>query len=192
MINDFLELANDEKLYASLNPHLHNNVRLLGSLLGKAIRAQSGEAIYARIEAVRLLAIEARTENLVDNQALRKQLEGLSADDMFSLARAFSLFLNLSNIADQHEQLRLHKSLDWDGLDERAERPDRQNSFCKLNDKFALIIEQGISPQKLYETVCNLSIEPVLTAHPTEVSRRTVSNKYLRISAETILTFSLK
>lgn len=176
------DLADNEQLYASIHPHLHANVRLLGGLLGKAIRKQSGDALYERVEDIRKLAIEARSANQANNLALRKQLEGLSAEDMYSLARAFTLFLNLSNIADQHEQLRLHRKLDWDGLDENAQRPQIQNAFCKLNDKISLILEQGIDADTLYETVCKMAIEPVLTAHPTEVSRRTVSNKYLRIS----------
>ena len=113
---------------------------------------------------------------------MQEQLKGLSAKDMYYLARAFSLFLNLSNIADQHEQLRLHKSLDWDGLDENAERPTIQNAFCKLNDKLSSLIAQGVNADDVYNTICDLKIEPVLTAHPTEVSRRTVSNKYLRIT----------
>ena len=182
MIDKPSDLSDDEPINPNLNPHLHSNVRLMGGLLGKAIRRQSGDRLYQRVEDIRKLAIKARSSNHKGSQALHQQLEGLSAEDMYSLARAFSLFLNLSNIADQHEQLRLHKSLDWDGLDENAERPDVQNAFCKLNDKISSIIKQGVDTDTLYKTVCEMAIEPVLTAHPTEVSRRTVSNKYLRIA----------
>ena len=175
-------MTNNVKDFINRNPHLDKNVHLLGDLLGKAIRAQSGEALFKRVEEVRHLAIDARISGKTDQQALHDKLIGLSAEDMYRLARAFSLFLNLSNIADQHEQLRLHKALDWDGLDANAKRPTTQNAFCKLNDRVQVILDKGISPEKLYDTVCELAIEPVLTAHPTEVMRRTVSNKYLRIS----------
>ena len=174
------ESNNDERL-TRLVPHLNKNVRLLGGLLGDAIRAQSGEELYQTVEDVRKLSIAARSGLKKQNLALHQKLSDLSADDMYHLARAFNLFLNLSNIADQYEQLRLHKALDWDGLDENAERPVAQSSFCKLNNKFASILETGVPPDALYTAVCELAIEPVLTAHPTQVSRRTVSNKYLRI-----------
>ena len=168
-----------------LVPHLNENVRLLGELLGDAIRAQGGEPLFKMVEDVRRLSIAARSGQEKQNLALHQKLVELSSDDMYHLARAFNLFLNLSNIADQYEQLRLHKALDWDGLNENAERPAYQSSFCKLNNKFASILESGIDPEKLYKTVCELAIEPVLTAHPTQVSRRTTSNKFLRI--ETLL-----
>lgn len=181
-MNTDKQLAENEQIVANLNPHIHKNVHLLGELLGKAIQTQSGIEIYERVEQIRKLAIESRSGNQDDNHALHQHLSSLSAEEMYLLARAFSFFLNLSNIADQHEQLRAHKSLDWDGLNEDSQRPVTENAFCKLNDKVASILEKGITPDALYETVCNLKIEPVLTAHPTEVSRRTVSNKYLRIS----------
>lgn len=175
------ETHRDES-HAKLNPHLDDNIRLLGSLLGKAIQTQSGDELYEMVEYVRCLSIAARHGDQAQAEALQEKLSGLFAKDMYLLARAFNLFLNLSNIADQYEQLREHKALDWFGLDENAERPVQQSPFCKLNNKFSLILQQGVSTEKLYETVCNLSIEPVLTAHPTEVARRTVSNKYLRIN----------
>ena len=168
--------------YANLNPHLDDNIRLLGSLLGKAIQTQSGDELYEMVEYVRRLSIAARQGEQTQAVVLQEKLSGLPAKDMYLLARAFNLFLNLANIADQYERLREHKALDWFGLDENAERPTYKSPFCKLNNKFALILKQGVSAKKLYESVCNLSIEPVLTAHPTEVARRTVSNKYLRIN----------
>jgi phosphoenolpyruvate carboxylase len=176
-----LSAPGDNEGLTKLVPHLHNNVRLLGGLLGDAIRTQSGEPLFQMVEEVRRLAIDARSGLEAQNQVLHQKLVGLSSSDMYQLARAFSLFLNLSNIADQYEQLRLHKALDWDGLDENYERPAYQSSFCKLNNKFTSILESGVSPNKLYETVCDLAIELVLTAHPTQISRRTISNKYLRI-----------
>jgi len=180
MSNPITESLSGEDL-KKLVPHLNDNVRLLGGLLGDAIRSQSGDTLFQMVEDVRRLSIAARSGLEKQNQALHQKLAGLSSEDMYHLARAFNLFLNLSNIADQYEQLRLHKALDWDGLDENSERPAYQSSFCKLNNKFASILESGVTPEKLYKTVCKLAIEPVLTAHPTQVSRRTVSNKYLRI-----------
>ena len=174
--------TNPGEPHANLNPHLDDNIRLLGSLLGKAIQTQSGDELYDMVEYVRRLSIAARQGEQAQAVVLQEKLSGLPAKDMYLLARAFNLFLNLANIADQYEQLREHKALDWFGLDENAERPVHKSPFCKLNNKFALILKQDISAEQLYDAVCNLSIEPVLTAHPTEVARRTVSNKYLRIN----------
>ena len=53
MMENLTALDDDEQIYASLNPHLHKNVRLLGGLLGKAIRRQSGDALYQQVEAIR-------------------------------------------------------------------------------------------------------------------------------------------
>lgn len=171
--------VNLEQIILDLPEQLHENVRLLGKFLGDAIRTQSGKGLFERVEKVRQLAIDARNQQTNDHHALQAELTGLSADEMYDLARAFNLFLNLSNIADQHHQLVTYDSSESSQNKSRSGK----SAFCDLDQKFNDILKAGISPEKLFETVNTLSIEPVLTAHPTEVSRRTVANKYLRISA---------
>lgn len=161
----------DEQL---INKNLRENIRLLGSILGDTIKEQCGDELYEHVESVRKLAIAVRNGESTPTQ-LHKQLHGLPAEQVYLLARSFTLFLNLANIADQHAQLKID-------LQAQDDPQKDKSSFCKLNDKMQSFIDKGIDPDILYDTVCNLSIEPVLTAHPTEVVRRTISNKYLRIT----------
>ncbi|MFT7661423.1 MAG: phosphoenolpyruvate carboxylase [Gammaproteobacteria bacterium] len=159
----------------NINESLKENIRLLGSILGDTLREQCGDELYQRVESVRKLAIAARMGEATDAVDLHKQLGGLPAQDVYFLARSFTLFLNLANIAEQHAQLKLDLYAESDDTIDRT-------VFCKLNEKMQSFIDKGIDPETLYETTCALAIEPVLTAHPTEVVRRTISNKYLRIS----------
>lgn len=160
---------------AVINESLKENIRLLGSLLGDTLRRQCGDALYQRVEVVRKLAIAARSGAATETAKLHQQLSGLPAQEVYFLARSFTLFLNLANIAEQHAQLKLDLYAESDASIDRS-------AFCKLSDKMQSFIEQGIDPETLYQTTCALAIEPVLTAHPTEVVRRTLSNKYLRIA----------
>ena len=73
---------------SNLLPHLNQNVRLLGGLLGDAIRAQSGEPLFQMVEDVRRLSIGARSGLEQQNQELHRKLAGLSSDNMYQLARA--------------------------------------------------------------------------------------------------------
>ncbi|MDH3638040.1 MAG: phosphoenolpyruvate carboxylase, partial [Gammaproteobacteria bacterium] len=81
------------------------------------------------------------------------------------LARAFSHFLNLANIAEQHHQVRQRRIADSNAIDQEFQR----------------LHEAGVSPEQLYEAVGNVNIGLVLTAHPTEVARRTLTLKYKKI-----------
>lgn len=158
-----------------ISENLKDNIRLLGSILGDTIRDQCGDELYQRVEAVRKLSIASRLGESNETKTLHQQLSGLPAEDVYLLARSFTLFLNLANIAEQHAQLKIDLQAESD------DAPDK-SAFCKLGDKMQSFIDQGIDPDQLYETTCALAIEPVLTAHPTEVVRRTISNKYLRIT----------
>jgi phosphoenolpyruvate carboxylase len=93
---------------------------------------------------------------------------------MLLLARAFAHFLNLANIAEQHHRVRRR----------RAHRRDLQSPPQRgsCEEAFARLIADGLSPRALHESVCRLPIELVLTAHPTEVSRRTLVEKYNRVA----------
>ncbi len=158
-----------------INENLKGNIRLLGSILGDTLRNQCGDELYDRVESVRKLAIASRLGETSETEALHQQLSGLPAKDVYLLARSFTLFLNLANIAEQHAQLKIDLQAEGD------EKMDK-SVFCKLSDKMQSFIDQGIEPDELYAKTCALAIEPVLTAHPTEVVRRTISNKYLRIT----------
>ena len=159
------------------DPHqpLRDDVRLLGELLGETLRAQEGEALFRTVERVRALAKSARAGNDDDFRLLSDDLSRLSLDDAQLIARAFAQFLHLANIAEQHHRVRRRRAYQRDP----AARPQRGS--CE--EAFARLLGGGLTADRLYEAVCALRIELVLTAHPTEVARRRIVQKHNRIAA---------
>jgi len=159
------------------DPHkpLREDVRLLGDLLGATLRALEGEAIFAAVERVRALAKSARGGDDDDFETLAAELASLPVDAAVPVARAFSHFLNLANIAEQHHRIRRRREYQRDP----AATPQRGS----CDETFARLIANGLSPDRLHEAVGTLQIELVLTAHPTEVARRTLVQKYNRMAA---------
>jgi phosphoenolpyruvate carboxylase len=139
---------------------LSDDIHLLGDLLGETLRAQEGDALFELVEQVRALAKAGRFDELASQPAHL----GLP------VARAFAHFLNLANIAEQHHRIRRRREYQRD-----PEAPPQPGScdevFGRLRDHEAL-----------YDAVTSLRIELVLTAHPTEVVRRTLLQKYRRIA----------
>ena len=90
----------------------------------------------------------------------------MPVDDALPMARAFTHFLNLANIAEQHHRIRRRRAY------QRDPQAPPQRGSCE--EAFARLIAGGITPDRLHEAVCALRIELVLTAHPTEVARRTL------------------
>lgn len=157
---------------------LRDDVRLLGSLLGDTIRQQHGEALYQLVEEIRQMAKDARSGNVNKTSRLSDRLAELESDQVVILARAFALFLNLANIAEQHHQVRQRRQIA--AATNSQDAADKSCSFIEA--EFGKLIESGITPETLCQQVSRLSIELVLTAHPTEIVRRSVSTKFLRIN----------
>ncbi len=158
------------------DPHqpLRDDVRLLGQLLGDTIRAQAGQELFDTVETVRLLARSAREGQAADFAHLTQVLGSWSVDHALPVARAFAHFLHLSNIAEQHHRIRRRRAYQHD-----PHAPAQPNS-CE--EAFAALLDAGVPPDDLYDAVCALHIELVLTAHPTEVMRRTLMQKIARIA----------
>jgi phosphoenolpyruvate carboxylase len=159
------------------DPHkpLRDDVRLLGDLLGETLTQLEGEALLQRVERVRLLAKGARAGNDDEFRILASELSELSSEEALPLARAFSHFLNLANVAEQHHRTRRRRAY------QRDPRAAPQRGSCA--DGFPRLLAGGLTRAQLHEAVCALRIELVLTAHPTEVARRTLVQKYNRIAA---------
>ena len=158
------------------DPHkpLRQDVRLLGELLGDTLRERGGQQLFDAVEHVRTLAkaTHAGERPLAD---LAERLGALPVDAAIPLARAFTHFLNLANVAEQHHRIRRRRAYHRDP----ASPPQRGS--CE--ETFARLIAGGVTHDALYDAVCRLRIELVLTPHPTEVSRRTMIHKYNRIAA---------
>ncbi len=156
---------------------LRDDVRLLGEILGATLRRQEGDALFARVERVRALAKERRAgdrrESAADVDALAAELAGMPVDDAVPVARAFAHFLNLANVAEQHHRVRRRRAYQRDA---RA-RPQPGS----IEEALPRLLST-VSPDRLYEAAVSLGIELVVTAHPTEIMRRTLQQKYRRIA----------
>ena len=149
---------------------LRDDVRLLGGALGQAMAEHLGQPFLDKIEQIRQLAKQGRMGDEAARQALTRELQELRGDELIQVTRAFTQFLNLANIAQQHDRVRYHQNnvaqdgllLGQDGLRATINR----------------LLEQGQSPDQIAQAIPKLSIDLVLTAHPTEVVRRSLIQKY--------------
>ncbi len=92
---------------------LREDIRLLGGLLGKTLKNQVGERFYDLVEEIRALSKSARQENNLEAETwLRQLIRSLGDDETLVLARSFSHFLNLANIAENYHKMRSHRNDD--------------------------------------------------------------------------------
>ncbi|ENX18417.1 phosphoenolpyruvate carboxylase [Acinetobacter sp. CIP 64.2] len=148
---------------------LREDVRLLGNLLGETLKQHAGQDLFNQIEQIRALAKGARDGQIEAEKQLEQLFLGLKDEEILPLTRAFSHFLNFANIAEQYHVVRSRRQAEFD---EHAPSP---NPLPHLFEKFKT---QQINAKQLFQQICDLKIELVLTAHPTEVSRRTLIQKY--------------
>jgi len=154
----------------SVNTPLRDDVRLLGDLLGQCLRQQAGEDLYQTIETIRQASVTTRGEQGAALSSLRDLLSPLDDATLLEVARAFSQFLNLSNIAEQHHRERLHR--------QHQRYPGDPGGDQGIRDVLQRLQEEQIASGVIEGTLRDLSVELVLTAHPTEVTRRTLIRKY--------------
>jgi phosphoenolpyruvate carboxylase len=153
---------------------LREDVRLLGELLGETLRRHEGQAIFELVERVRALSKKARGGSDADFATLTRILEQMPVQEAMPVARAFSHFLNLANIAEQHHRIRRRRDY------QRDKTAPPQIGSC--DETFGRLIAAGIAPDRLHQAISRLRIELVFTAHPTEVTRRTLMQKFKRIA----------
>ena len=154
---------------AAVADALREDVRLLGNILGQVLKQHAGDALFTQVEQIRNLAKDARDGQAEAEQQLQQLLQGLADADILPLTRAFSYFLNFANIAEQYHVVRSHHLAECSGLE--------PNPLAQLMQELRLL-----PPEQLYQQLSHLKIELVLTAHPTEVSRRTLIQKYDQIN----------
>lgn len=153
-----------------------DDCRLLGSLLNEVLQREVGSNFMEKVERNRILAQSAcnmRASGIEDTaELLEKQLiseiSQMNLEEALTLARAFSHYLNLMGIAETHHRLR------------KARNVAHMSKSC--DDIFNQLLQGGVSPEELYNTVCKQEVEIVLTAHPTQINRRTLQYKHIRIA----------
>lgn len=156
------------------NAPLRDDVRLLGEELGAVLREQAGETLFDTVETIRQAAVESRASGEMQLTRLRQLLDPLDDDTLLEVARAFSQFLNLANIAEQRHRERLHRH--------HQRYPGDPDTDQGLRQVFTELKQRGLGSDRIGEVLEGLSVELVLTAHPTEVTRRTLIRKYDQIA----------
>ena len=158
------------------DPHkpLRDDVSMLGEMLGETLRAREGPALYEMVERVRRIAKAGRRRNEPAIDELEEPLRALPLAMAVPVARAFSHFLTLANIAEQHHRVRRRR----DYLRDAASVP-QPGSFA---DTFARLLNAGVTADALHAAVTSMRIEIVLTAHPTSITRRTLAAAHVRIA----------
>ncbi|MEM8627819.1 MAG: phosphoenolpyruvate carboxylase, partial [Pseudomonadota bacterium] len=154
---------------------LRDDIRLLGRLLGDTVRAQEGEAVYELVEAVRRNGI--RFHRDADEQArdqLQAALRALSPEQAVKVIRAFSYFSHLANIAEDEHHIRRTRAHDIAGSPPR--RGTVPNALARVIDG------AGVTPQEVCSFFQDAFISPVLTAHPTEVRRKSTMRREMAIA----------
>ena len=148
---------------APVKPIAQNaDIRYLGKLLGDVIRVYGGTELFQRIENIRASSVD-RHRGIADSSALTRGLEALNLDDTLSFVRGFMLFSMLANLAE-----------------------DRQGKLNESGSDIATALQQlaeeGISTERAAQLLDKALIVPVLTAHPTEVMRKSMIDHRNRIA----------
>ncbi len=167
----------DDPPHAAREAEPWEETRLLGRLLGAVLRMQTGEGGYARVEAIRQTAVRFHRASAADAPAvqaeLHAQLEGLDADATLTVVRAFSQFSLLANIAEDLNQHRRR----------RAQRlAPGAAPEGSLRHALARVAAARVPLSRLTALAAAAQVSPVLTAHPTEVQRKSILELTARIS----------
>ena len=152
------------KMKANERP-LVEDIRLLGRILGDVIREQEGQDAFDQIEVIRKLSVAFRRDADTEaDKALKKLLKALSGDRSVSVIRAFTYFSHLANLAEDRHHIRRR------AVHERA--GDTQEGSIEV--AVARCRWAGVTPKAIASMLAESYVSPVLTAHPTEVQRKSI------------------
>jgi phosphoenolpyruvate carboxylase len=144
---------------------LLDDIRLLGRMLGDVIREQEGVAAFNLIERIRQMSVAFhRDADAAAQQALKRLLKGLSGDQAVSVIRAFTYFSHLVNLAEDRHHVRRR------AVHERAGSHQEGSLAMTLQRLNAA----GIDADTIAAELAQFHVSPVLTAHPTEVQRKSI------------------
>src|SRR5258706_2566651 len=151
------------------------DVRFLGMLLGKVLVEQEGDRLFKIVEQLRRLFIEYREQP--GHQGLteaHKIISALTVDDAYRVTKAFAIYFELTNLAETNHRKRRRRA-----ATSQADGPPQAGSF---RGTLVRLKKSGLSPEALTKALHQVQVTPVFTAHPTEVTRRTVLLKRRRIA----------
>src|SRR5262252_7210424 len=158
---------------------LRTDIRRLGDLLGETLKRFGGERLFEIEEDVRALCKRLRVAQATGKTAgaereLKRLLRRLSLDETIGVIRAFSVYFQLVNIAEQYHRIRRKRFYELRTPDQ-PQRGSLAETLRRLRRDFS-------DPNLLQRVVDRLEIMPVMTAHPTEAARRTLLEKHRRIA----------
>lgn len=165
---------------------LRSDVRTMGTLLGDAIALHHGQDVLDRVEKMRHMAKESRANNAGTEERLAPMVDfvkEMSAKELVIISRAFAHFLGVANAAEAHQRCRrLKMDLTKEGSEGLlgALHETKSDSTPGVLAKF-LNGEDKVSKDELYKSITTQTVELVLTAHPTQVNRRTLLEKHGRV-----------
>jgi len=146
---------------------------MLGTVLGRVLVEQEGEELLEDEERIRALSRKARARGRSGPRSeLGTAVRELQLERQAQVLRAFSLYFQLVNLAEQHHRLRRRRQYEHD------RRPPRES----LDAAFAALAEAGVGDEELVQAARQISLELVITAHPTEATRRTILQAHLRLA----------
>ncbi|GGT15610.1 phosphoenolpyruvate carboxylase [Nonomuraea spiralis] len=147
---------------------LRHDVRMLGKLLGEVIAEQGGEDLLADVERLRKAVIAAR-RNEISADEITEMVAGWEIERAVAVARAFTCYFHLANLAEEHYRIRTLRERDAEG---RVQRESLAQAVHELGN------------ERVSELLQGLELHPVLTAHPTEARRRAVVTAIQRVSGQ--------
>src|SRR3984885_1942425 len=160
-----------EALALEEDTRLRNDIRLLGRILGDTVRDQEGADAFDLVERIRQTSIRFhRDEDRLARRELETILDGMSISETVRIVRAFSYFSHLANIAEDQNNIRQMRA-------RGAQRPGT------LASTLAHAREAGLGAADLRRFFKEALVSPVLTAHPTEVRRKSTIDREMEIAA---------
>ena len=154
---------------------MRDDIRLLGRLLGDTLRGQHGDPAFEIVEGVRKRSIAfRRDDDVAARRDLEAMLDGLTREDTMLVVRAFTYFSHLANLAEDVHTRRVRRQ------SEILEEPPADGSLARALDR---IEAAGIDPAALAAFFRDGQVVPVLTAHPTEVQRKSVRDLELLLES---------
>ncbi len=157
------------------NEPLRRDIQTLGRLLGATLKRHGGRELFGIEEKVRALSKSLRAKpDPAREKELLSLLRGLDIDEANGVIRAFSVYFQLVNIAEQHHRIRRRRYY-------ALHTPNRPQAGS-LADCFERLKSSGRKPIDIRNVIEGLEIMPVMTAHPTEATRRSLLEKHRRIA----------
>ena len=177
-MNDIAPQSRTTPIEASKDQPLIDDIRLLGAMLGDIIREQEGPSAFDLVEAIRRLSVAYHQGDAKSSagQSLELLLRGVTPAQAVSVCRAFTYFSHLTNIAEDRHHVRRRARHDRDNPEPHVAQ---SGSLAHSFERFA---EAGISHDRVADALATAWVSPVLTAHPTEVQRKSLLDAELAIA----------